>query len=359
MQAKKEEENQVPEDMIEYLVEKVNNVQTNSKAVKVLELVQQIDDKVIIFTEYRATQLYLQWYLKQHGITSVPFRGGFKRGKKDWMKDLFKNHAQVLIATEAGGEGINLQFCNHIINYDLPWNPMRLEQRIGRIHRLGQEKDVYIYNLATKGTIEEHILKLLYEKINLFERVVGDLDEILSRIDIQNIEDHIQDILVNSKSNGEMRIKMDNLTSIINFAEQIPGSVIIMQQQEIHNFLDRYFTATNCEVLEQSNGHMKVQLTIDLDKELMNRPFYWHYLEKTGGVPNPMQLTFITDQNNVSDTLKGEMIHFGSPRLHQIFQSTIKFGKFIRLFENRSTNRKYEHPIATMDWDKRKNILPM
>ena len=69
--------------------------------------------------------------LKQHGITSVPFRGGFKRGKKDWMKELFQNHAQVLIATEAGGEGINLQFCSHMINFDLPWNPMRLEQRIG------------------------------------------------------------------------------------------------------------------------------------------------------------------------------------------------------------------------------------
>jgi len=221
MQAKTDGENQIPKDIIDNLIEKVNHIQANSKAEKVLELVQQIDDKVIVFTEYRATQLYLQWYLKQHGITSVPFRGGFKRGKKDWMKDLFKNHAQVLIATEAGGEGINLQFCNHIINFDLPWNPMRLEQRIGRIHRLGQEKDVYIYNFATKGTIEEHILKLLYEKIHLFERVVGNLDEILSRIDIQNIEGHVQDILVNSKSNGEIRIKMDNLTSIINFAEQL------------------------------------------------------------------------------------------------------------------------------------------
>ena len=68
--------------------------------------------------------------LQQHGISSVPFRGGFKRGKKDWMKELFQNRAQVLIATEAGGEGINLQFCSHMINYDLPWNPMRLEQRM-------------------------------------------------------------------------------------------------------------------------------------------------------------------------------------------------------------------------------------
>lgn len=80
------------------------------------------------------------------------------------MKDLFRGKIQVLIATEAGGEGINLQFCNHMINYDLPWNPMRLEQRIGRIHRLGQERDVHIYNMATKHTVEEHILKLLYEK---------------------------------------------------------------------------------------------------------------------------------------------------------------------------------------------------
>src|SRR5699024_11408323 len=61
--------------------------------------------------------------------------------RKDWMRHLFENHAQVLIATEAGGEGINLQFCNHLINYDLPWNPMRLEQRIGRIHRFGQNND--------------------------------------------------------------------------------------------------------------------------------------------------------------------------------------------------------------------------
>ena len=102
------------------LMELLEQVPQNAKAEKVLELVQKIDDKVIIFTEYRATQLYLQWYLKQHGITSVPFRGGFKRGKKDWMKQLFENHAQVFIATEAGGEGINLQFCHHIINYDLP-----------------------------------------------------------------------------------------------------------------------------------------------------------------------------------------------------------------------------------------------
>jgi SNF2 family DNA or RNA helicase len=215
------------EDQIQNLISKVEAVPSNSKAEKTLELIQKINDKVIIFTEYRATQMYLQWYLKQNGISSVPFRGGFKRGKKDWMRELFQKHAQVLIATEAGGEGINLQFCNHIINFDLPWNPMRLEQRIGRIHRLGQEKDVMIYNFAIQNTVEEHILKLLYEKIELFEKVIGDLDDILTKLDFGSIEDHLIDIFGQSCSEGEMRIKMENLTSMIDLAKD-------MQKEDSH-----------------------------------------------------------------------------------------------------------------------------
>ncbi|MCQ6278077.1 DEAD/DEAH box helicase [Bacillus sp. EB600] len=225
--AKQETPTQAYTDHIQHLISKVEAVEQNSKAKKALELIQKINDKVIIFTEYRATQLYLQWFLKQNGITSVPFRGGFKRGKKDWMRELFQKHAQVLIATEAGGEGINLQFCNHIINFDLPWNPMRLEQRIGRIHRLGQEKDVMIYNFAIKDTVEEHILKLLYEKIQLFEKVIGELDDILTKLEFGNIEDHLIDIFSGSASEGEMRIKMDNLTSMIEFANHV-------KKEELH-----------------------------------------------------------------------------------------------------------------------------
>lgn len=221
MLTKQEDPSAQFQNNIQKLISMVEAVDRNSKAEKALELIQKIDDKVIIFTEYRSTQLYLQWFLKQHGITSVPFRGGFKRGKKDWMRELFQKHAQVLIATEAGGEGINLQFCNHMINFDLPWNPMRLEQRIGRVHRLGQEKDVVIYNFAIKDTVEEHILKLLHEKIHLFEKVVGELDDILTKLEFGNIEDHLMDIFGKSSSEGEMKIKMDNLTSMIQFAEEM------------------------------------------------------------------------------------------------------------------------------------------
>ncbi|MGD7025192.1 DEAD/DEAH box helicase [Rossellomorea vietnamensis] len=219
MLERQEQPSPVLTQRVNELMKKVEQVQTNSKAQEALKIIKSVNDKVIIFTEYRATQLYLQWFLKQHGITSVPFRGGFKRGKKDWMRELFKNHAQVLIATEAGGEGINLQFCHHIINFDLPWNPMRLEQRIGRVHRLGQTEDVHIYNFATKNTVEEHILKLLYEKITLFEKVIGQLDDILTKLDFGKFEEHMEDIFTKSRTQGEMKIKMDNLSAMIQFAE--------------------------------------------------------------------------------------------------------------------------------------------
>lgn len=198
------------------LMSLIKDIQSHSKAQKTVELLKQINDKVIIFTEYRATQDYLQRILYENGISSVPFRGGFKRGKKDWMTELFQNRAQVLIATEAGGEGINLQFCNHIINYDLPWNPMRVEQRIGRIHRLGQTRDVFIYNLSTKGTIEEYILYLLYEKIHLFEMVIGELDQILDKMKLnQSIEDNLTDIFLASSSSKEMQLKLENFSLYI------------------------------------------------------------------------------------------------------------------------------------------------
>lgn len=138
-----------------------------------------------------------------------------------------------------------------------------------------------------------------------------------------------------------------------------------MQQQEIYDFLIRYFKTNNCEITSSGPGYFTVQLTVDMDKELMNRPFYWHYLEKIGGVPNPMSLTLITDQSNVPENVKGEFIHFGSPRLHQIFTSSQKLGRHIRLFEDIQV---HSGQIALFPWlcmnlnisyqcDRKKDIL--
>ncbi|WP_051088348.1 MULTISPECIES: SNF2-related protein [Cohnella] len=194
------------------LVELIRSIQANTKAEATMKLVENIGEKVIVFTEYRATQEYLLRYFKEHGLSAVPYRGGMNRGKKDWMMDLFRRRAQVLVATEAGGEGINLQFCHHIVNFDLPWNPMRVEQRIGRVHRLGQTEDVRIFNLCTLGTIEEHILHLLHEKINMFETVIGELDEIVERIEREeSLERRLAKMLLESADERELRSRIDGL----------------------------------------------------------------------------------------------------------------------------------------------------
>ena len=170
-----------PEEIthVETILGQLESLPLHSKAKKATELIIQAKEKVIIFTEYRMTQLYLSDYLYANGISNVIFNGKLSKSSREWIKHLFKQQAQVLIATESGAEGINLQFCHHVINYDLPWNPMKLEQRIGRVHRLGQEHDVQIYNLAVKDTIDDHVMNVLQGKIDTFEQVVGELDDIL------------------------------------------------------------------------------------------------------------------------------------------------------------------------------------
>lgn len=198
------------------LVEFIRRIEANTKAEKAMELVKEMNEKVIIFTEYRATQEYLLQFFRAHDMIAVPYRGGMNRGKKDWMMDLFRGRAQVLVATEAGGEGINLQFCHHIINFDLPWNPMRVEQRIGRVHRLGQTEDVKIYNLCTMGTIEEHIVHLLHEKINLFEVVIGELDHILEKFEkkgSESLEQRLARMMLENADPAALREQINQLGS--------------------------------------------------------------------------------------------------------------------------------------------------
>ncbi|MBX6352910.1 MAG: DEAD/DEAH box helicase [Thermoflavifilum sp.] len=196
---------------IEALLDLASKIQRYTKVEAVLRMLRDIPDKCIVFTEYRATQDFLLYMLKRSGISAVPFRGGFGRGKKDWMKDLFQRRVQVLVATESGGEGINLQFCRYMINFDLPWNPMRLEQRIGRIHRLGQEREVYVYHLAIRNTIESHIVQLLEEKIRMFEAVIGELDHILGDGGalLRELEADILEAAMTAENDTDLRQRLD------------------------------------------------------------------------------------------------------------------------------------------------------
>lgn len=183
---------------LEELIPLAKQIRQNEKARVVTEFLRRTRDKVIIFTEYVQTMEYLAMHLQAAGFPVLTYHGGLGRWTRAMTQHQFcRSEVPVLISTESGGEGINLQFCHQVINYDLPWNPMRLEQRIGRVHRLGQAHDVHVYNLSTRGTIEEHMLELLAEKIQMFTQTVGHLERLLhSRKSGESLEKHALEYLL-------------------------------------------------------------------------------------------------------------------------------------------------------------------
>ena len=138
-------------------------------------------EKIIIFSYYRATIDYLHRRLLRHGIQSIRLKGGMQERKWEVLRSFQSPEGpQVLVSSEVGSEGIDLQFCRYLFNYDLPWNPMRLEQRIGRLDRIGQQADkILIYNLCRPDTIEDRVVMRLYTRIHIFEESIGDLEDIL------------------------------------------------------------------------------------------------------------------------------------------------------------------------------------
>jgi SNF2 family DNA or RNA helicase len=140
-------------------------------------------EKVIVFTAFTPTLERLASALETAGVEVARYHGGLSRAAKDTAVQRFADDVPVLVSTEAAGEGRNLQFCHVMVNMDLPWNPMQIEQRIGRLHRIGQQHDVLVTNIVGVGTIEDRMLEVLESKINLFELVVGELDMILGRVE--------------------------------------------------------------------------------------------------------------------------------------------------------------------------------
>jgi superfamily II DNA or RNA helicase len=137
------------------------------------ERIRQTGEKLLIFTESRETLDYLVEKLKAWGYSVVALHGGMNLDARIRAEHEFREQAQVMVSTEAGGEGINLQFCSLMVNYDIPWNPNRLEQRMGRIHRYGQTKEVHIYNLVALDTREGKVLDALFRKLAQIQEALG------------------------------------------------------------------------------------------------------------------------------------------------------------------------------------------
>jgi SNF2 family DNA or RNA helicase len=200
----------------------VNSLEDFCKGKVLIEiLMKNPDEKKIIFTQYIKSMDFITEILRRHKTPYVTFKGDMPVREKDIAIARFKNEIPVLVSTESGGEGRNLQFCNTIINFDLPWNPMRIEQRIGRLHRIGQTRDVFIFNLSIKDTIEDYIIDILDSKINMFEMVIGEIEPILGYLgEDKDFEDIVMEIWLNSGDNEKLKKGFDHLGNDLLNAKQ-------------------------------------------------------------------------------------------------------------------------------------------
>ncbi len=194
------------------LAQRAEGLTDSSKVQRLLRLAREFDDKIVIFTQFRATQEMIARRLEQAGHEIAVFHGGLTRLAKEEAIRRFQGPARLLLCTEAGSEGRNLQFAHAVCNYDLPWNPMRIEQRIGRLSRIGQTRDVHVFNFVAADTIEAAILHLFEAKLNMFELVIGEIDMILGNLeDEREFPEMVADVWAASSDSDDFRMRMDEL----------------------------------------------------------------------------------------------------------------------------------------------------
>jgi ERCC4-related helicase len=218
------------------------------------------EDSVVLFNgsnnDEKSREIYADW-LGQHTDTER-VTGSRSADMRSALVDYFRDQGQIMIATEAGAEGINLQFCSLVVNYDLPWNPQRIEQRIGRCHRYGQEHDVVVVNfLNKKNAADQRVFQLLSEKFSLFEGVFGASDEVLGAIESGvDFEKRIADIYQRCRTPEEINASFDRL------------------QQELSQQIDEAMTRTRQQLFENFDAEVIEKLRISRDS---NTAYLDHY----------------------------------------------------------------------------------
>lgn len=334
-------------DLINLEIEELNecirlaeSIEEETKAIELLKGLNVAFDKIanlggnrkaLIFTESCRTQEYLASFLRKHGYEGrlVCFNGtnnsqdaksiykkwlsanaGTPRytgnsmiDKKQALVDFFKSDAEIMIATESGAEGINLQFCSLVVNYDMPWNPQRIEQRIGRCHRYGQKHDVVVMNFVNKGNAADiRVYELLNNKFNLFDGVFGSSDEIIGSIDSAiNLERRLNDIFQNSRTESEInaafdelqselesiiteRIKQTRISLLENFDEDVVNKLKVRQGDDVFrvdNYIEHFWKLVKNSldgIISDVNEHEKsftldttIGDEIELGKYILNK----------------------------------------------------------------------------------------
>jgi len=273
------------ENILREFYTKLNALPYDSKCQKLVELVEQIyrqnpTEKILVFTQFVDTLLYLKELLssKNEEYFVETFYGGLDKIEKDEAVERFRTSEKfaILISTEIGGEGRNFQFARVLINYDLPWNPMKLEQRIGRLDRIGQKsKHIYIYNFFLEGTIETDIMLALDKRIHLFEASIGQLEPIIGKIekDIKNI--------IFTEEEGKRRKKLNEFNRKVD-VEVKKAKEIEMQLDDL--LIDKKSFQID-DLITSVNACQEVKLTHN-ELFLLVKHFFDLYQDKYGIVEN-------------------------------------------------------------------------
>ncbi len=340
-------------DIVEKLIERAKEILANGKEVKVMELKKAIEEglkkikeiqgneKILIFTESKDTMDYLVNKIKSWGYSVNFIHGGMSLEERIKAEKVFRDETQIMVATEAAGEGINLQFCHIMINYDIPWNPNRLEQRMGRIHRYGQQRDVFMFNLVAEDTREGEVLSKILDKLEeirdalgsdkVFD-VIGDvffgknlyqlildavakartLDEIIKDLDIRIDEEYIKRI---KESLGEsLATRYIDYTRIKEMAEKAKEYRLIPEYVE--EFFKKAFEKAGGKIRIRRDGFLAIE---SIPYELKRIAEDFNFKNKYGTLLSSYPKVAF-DKEIAFKNPDAEFISFGQPLLEAIIE---------------------------------------
>lgn len=304
--------------------------------------------QLIVFSFFKKTIEYLNKKLQELGYKVNKIHGGNTVEERYCIIQRFKaGEFDILLSSEVGSEGLDMQFCNVVVNYDLPWNPMRVEQRIGRIDRIGQKFDVlHIYNLCIKGSIEDRIFNRLYEKLNIFEESIGELEPILGdlveKLDLSNLVDLTDEELDSKLKLEELALKRSEIDTVeyksqleqllnddINNTETIDCVLnqqkLTLLEQQCEFILIRFLDENKIGYIRQKDNSLKI------NSESMVKM-----------LANSLSLLKSQDQRDFSNFEENKLQH----KLRQSKELTITFGSQNKGFD--SINITIMHPVIRM-----------
>lgn len=353
----------------------------DAKLRSLMEIIDEIkrrendkDVKILIFTEFIETQNYILESLEKLGYKTAFINGNISLDEKIREKMRFMDDAQIMVSTDAGGEGINLQFCHVVINYDIPWNPMKIEQRIGRVDRIGQGKDVIVINFVLNDTIEEYVRMVIESKLELIKEQFGDdkLHDILSTLDEEFSFDklYIKYLVGGKRDEKELQEISDEIyDKAKEILEKDDMLVPFSDQSLLHEFDIEDINRINRKIKSFTNLFLEsrdIELTEYKDKEGL---YYFRNDFRTEKLPNYYS-KIIFEQSKSLDMEDADLFSLRHPFVNEALLNTringqvssfvIKNSKFtgkkgllfnwlFTVSNNFNINRKYVIPIFIED----------